>query len=248
MLGLRLRRHPESLLDAAHRQPDRQRRRARRPALPVGGEQMPDYPRPPATQLLPRPPTEAVWVRLDAVYPHPPDARQTSVPDSWDLVGTVPGVLQSRSWIRSARGMWLAVCTYRLPSADGRRTTDPLPGGTTRSRICTSPSPGAILMGEYAERSVTIASVDEDTDRYRGAEFATRHAACEGVVFAGWRRRTSMNMTSSPSCQLPYQPSDRLGDSWPVGRSSPGQDDQRGCAGARPGSHMLWSTVQTPFR
>jgi hypothetical protein len=83
---------------------------------------MPGSPRPLPEHLQPRPPTESVWVQLDAVYPHPPDARQTSVPDGWDLVGAVPGVLQSRSWIRSARGMWLAVCTYRLPSADGRRT------------------------------------------------------------------------------------------------------------------------------
>jgi hypothetical protein len=83
---------------------------------------MPDGPRPLADHLRPRPPTEAVWVQLDAVYRHPSDAPQTSVPDGWDLVGAVPGVLQSRSWIRSARGMWLAVCTFRLPSADGRRT------------------------------------------------------------------------------------------------------------------------------
>lgn len=100
---------------------------------------MPDYPNPPATQFLPHPPTESVWVQLDAVYPHPPDAPQTSVPDGWDLVGAVPGVLLSRSWIRSARGMWLAVCTYTLPSADGRRTQSLreqlVPGYALRPRL-----------------------------------------------------------------------------------------------------------------
>jgi hypothetical protein len=100
---------------------------------------MPDYPNPPADQFLPRPPTEAVWVRLDAVYPHPPDAAQTSVPDGWDLVGAVPGVLQSQSWIRSARGMWLAMCTYALPSADGRRSqslqAQLVPGHALRPRL-----------------------------------------------------------------------------------------------------------------
>jgi hypothetical protein len=64
-----------------------------------------------------------VRVRLDAAFPHPPDAPQTSVPDGWDLVGNVPGYLDPTSWIRSARGMWLALCTFELHSADGRGRT-----------------------------------------------------------------------------------------------------------------------------
>lgn len=63
-----------------------------------------------------------VWVRLDAAFPHPADAVETSVPDGWDLVGNVAGNLEAGSWIRSARGMWLAVCTFTLRSADGLRT------------------------------------------------------------------------------------------------------------------------------
>jgi hypothetical protein len=65
-----------------------------------------------------------VWVRLDVAFPHPPDAPQTSVPDGWDLVGNVPGLLEPGSWIRSARGMWLALCSFAIPSADGRRYRD----------------------------------------------------------------------------------------------------------------------------
>jgi hypothetical protein len=64
----------------------------------------------------------SVWVRLDATYRHPADALETSVPDGWDLVGNVRGTLEPGSWIRSARGMWLAVCTFQLTSADGLRT------------------------------------------------------------------------------------------------------------------------------
>lgn len=70
---------------------------------------------------IPPEPTQGVWVRLDALYTHPADAPETSVPDGWDLIGNVPGVLRSRSWIRSARGMWLAACNFALPSADGLR-------------------------------------------------------------------------------------------------------------------------------
>jgi hypothetical protein len=64
-----------------------------------------------------------VWLRLDAAYPHPPGAPQTTVPDGWDLVGNVAGDLDPTSWVRSARGMWLATCTFELNSADGRGRT-----------------------------------------------------------------------------------------------------------------------------
>jgi hypothetical protein len=79
---------------------------------------------PPAMPYLPddRPRVIPVWVRLDAAFPHPPDAPWTSVPDGWDLAGNVPGTLDPRSWIRSARGMWLAVCSFPITSADGERT------------------------------------------------------------------------------------------------------------------------------
>jgi hypothetical protein len=54
--------------------------------------------------------------------PHPVDAPQTSVADGWDLVGNVSGTVDPHSWIRSARGMWLAACTFTISSADGLRT------------------------------------------------------------------------------------------------------------------------------
>jgi hypothetical protein len=54
------------------------------------------------------------------------------------LVGNVAGTLKPGSWIRSARGMWLAVCTFQITSADGRRTqtlSDQLiPGHALRPR------------------------------------------------------------------------------------------------------------------
>jgi hypothetical protein len=59
-----------------------------------------------------------VWVRLEALYPHPSDAPQTSVGDGLDLVGNAPGLLSN--WVRSARGMWLGICNFAIPYADGR--------------------------------------------------------------------------------------------------------------------------------
>lgn len=64
-----------------------------------------------------------VCLYLDAAFPHPADAPHTSVPDGWDVAGSVPGQLDPTSWIRSARGMWLATCTFELRSADGRGRT-----------------------------------------------------------------------------------------------------------------------------
>lgn len=82
-------------------------------------------------------------MRLDAVYPHPEDAPRTSVPDGVDLVGNAPGMLVADSWIRSARGMWLAVCSITIPYTDGRRTyhlTDQLvPGHALRPRRPSQP-------------------------------------------------------------------------------------------------------------
>jgi hypothetical protein len=63
-----------------------------------------------------------IWVRLDAVFPHPPDAPRTTVADGWDLTTNAPGHLWPDTWIRSARGMWLATCSFTIPSADSRRT------------------------------------------------------------------------------------------------------------------------------
>lgn len=61
-----------------------------------------------------------VLVRLDLLYPHPPDAPHQVVPDGLDLVGEVPGMLSG--WLRSARGPWLAVLSsLEIPYADGRR-------------------------------------------------------------------------------------------------------------------------------
>jgi hypothetical protein len=56
------------------------------------------------------------------MYRHPEDAPEASVPDGWDLIGNVSGTFEPRSWIRSARGMWLGVCTVEITSADGLRT------------------------------------------------------------------------------------------------------------------------------
>jgi hypothetical protein len=50
---------------------------------------------PPDRTPLPLPP--AVWVRLDAVFPHPADARQTSVPEGLDLVGNASGSMRRAS-------------------------------------------------------------------------------------------------------------------------------------------------------
>jgi hypothetical protein len=75
---------------------------------------------PPERKPLPLSP--AVWVRLDAVLPHPADARQTSVPEGLDLVGNAAGWMRPGSWVRSARGMWLALCSFDIPYADGRQT------------------------------------------------------------------------------------------------------------------------------
>lgn len=78
-------------------------------------------PGPPAH--VPPPRRSGTWVRLDAVFRHPDDASETSVPDGWDLVGNVPGTLEPHSWIDPA-GPWhvLAVCTFTITSADGLRT------------------------------------------------------------------------------------------------------------------------------
>ena len=75
---------------------------------------------PPEHKPLPFSPP--VWVRLDAVFPHPTDAPQTSVPDGVDLIGNAAGSMRHGSWVRSARGMWLALCSIDIPYADGRRT------------------------------------------------------------------------------------------------------------------------------
>jgi hypothetical protein len=96
-------------------------------------------PKPPRGSLYPVvPPVSAVWVRLDSVFPHPVDAPQTSVPDGLDLVGNAVGMIRVGSWVRSARGMWLAVCSIDIPYADGRRThrvTEQLvPGHALRPR------------------------------------------------------------------------------------------------------------------
>lgn len=77
---------------------------------------------PPPDQFKPHRPTRSVWVRLDALYAHPADQPQTSVPDGWDLVGNAPGIALTDTWIRSARGMWLAQVNFEISSADGRRT------------------------------------------------------------------------------------------------------------------------------
>jgi hypothetical protein len=59
-----------------------------------------------------------VWIRLNILYAHPADAPQTSVGDGLDLVGNAPGLLSN--WVRSARGMWLGICNFAIPHADGR--------------------------------------------------------------------------------------------------------------------------------
>lgn len=70
--------------------------------------------------------------------PHPADAPQTSVPEGLDLVGNAPGSVRPGSWVRSARGMWLALCSFDIPYPDGRRTnqvTDQLvPGYALQAR------------------------------------------------------------------------------------------------------------------
>jgi hypothetical protein len=80
-----------------------------------------DRSRPPERKPLPR--STAVWVRLDAVFPHPAQALQTSVPDGLDLVGNAAGLVRPDVWIRSARGMWLTPCSIEIPYADGRKAT-----------------------------------------------------------------------------------------------------------------------------
>lgn len=81
-----------------------------------------NFPNPLATQFDPPRPTRSVWVRLDTLYSHPPDAAETSTPDGWDLVGNAPSVARADTWIRSARGMWLALCNFEITSADGLRS------------------------------------------------------------------------------------------------------------------------------
>lgn len=65
-----------------------------------------------------------VWVQLELAYPHPEDAPQTSVGDGLELRGRVPG--DQFSWVRSTRGMWLAICSLTIRYADGRDSTYPL--------------------------------------------------------------------------------------------------------------------------
>jgi hypothetical protein len=73
---------------------------------------------PPGPTHTEPPDLRPVWVRLDVLYRHPSDAPQTAVGDGLDLVGSVPGLLSG--WMRSARGMWLGVCNFAIPYADGR--------------------------------------------------------------------------------------------------------------------------------
>jgi hypothetical protein len=73
-------------------------------------------------ERTPLPLSPAVWIRLDAAFPHPADAPQTSVPEGLDLTGNAPGSMRPDSWVRSARGMWLALCSIDIPYADGRQT------------------------------------------------------------------------------------------------------------------------------
>lgn len=67
-------------------------------------------------------PLIAVRLQLDGLYPHPEHAPQTSVADGWDLTGPVRAIAHGKTWIRSARGMWLVQCTFDIKSADGRRS------------------------------------------------------------------------------------------------------------------------------
>jgi hypothetical protein len=38
-----------------------------------------------------------------------------------DLTGAAPGTMDPRSWVRSARGMWLALCKFPVACIDGRK-------------------------------------------------------------------------------------------------------------------------------
>ena len=80
-----------------------------------------------------------MWGRLDAVFPHPADSPQTSVPEGVDLIGNAAGWMRPGSWVRSARGMWLALCSIDIPYAEGRQppyrvTNQFVPGYALRPR------------------------------------------------------------------------------------------------------------------
>lgn len=65
-----------------------------------------------------------VWVQLELVYPHPSSAPQTAVGHGLELRGRIPG--DQYSWVRSTRGMWMAICSFEIRYADGRDDTYPL--------------------------------------------------------------------------------------------------------------------------
>ncbi|SDN06385.1 hypothetical protein [Allokutzneria albata] len=61
------------------------------------------------------------WVRLDEFLRRPSSFQRRVVGDGLDVSGEVPGMLTG--WFRSAEGLWLGVCHYRIPYADGRTVT-----------------------------------------------------------------------------------------------------------------------------
>lgn len=65
----------------------------------------------------PSPPCEAVWVKLDALWPAPPQRR--TVIDGLDFTGHARGMIYR--WVRSSDGLWLGLVSYEVGYLDGRR-------------------------------------------------------------------------------------------------------------------------------
>lgn len=59
-----------------------------------------------------------VWVDLERLLAHPADTPNRVAGDGLDLTGEAPGFVQD--WIRSDKGMWLAVTSYAVRYVDGR--------------------------------------------------------------------------------------------------------------------------------
>ena len=65
-----------------------------------------------------------VWIRLSLILSQSadkPTPEQLPHQDAINTTAEVPGILLH--WLRAASGEWLALVTYHLPFADGRKQT-----------------------------------------------------------------------------------------------------------------------------
>ncbi|MCP3800685.1 hypothetical protein NLX83_15565 [Allokutzneria sp. A3M-2-11 16] len=68
-----------------------------------------------------RPELTPVWVQLDALVRLPPRFRRRTVGHGLNMAGRVEGTLTG--WFQTVDGLWLGVCHFRIPYADGRADT-----------------------------------------------------------------------------------------------------------------------------